>query len=82
MIAVMDIGFVALLMWETARMESDGPRRSDGGQPDPAPGPDRPSDPQLVDGTDDDLAPVFGVISLQEREPRAEKAEKALILVE
>ncbi len=64
---------MALLMWENARVWPDDPRRGDGGQPDLEPEPDRPSDPQLLDGADDGLGSVFGVVSLSERNPRVEK---------
>ena len=71
-IAVMETGFVAFLMWETARMEPDDPRQGDGGQPDPEPAPDRPNDPQVLDGAPDEPGSVFGVIGLHEQDPSDE----------
>ncbi len=71
-IAALETGFVAWLMWETSRMEPDDPRRGDGGQPDPGYGPDRPGHPQPLNGTHDDPASVVGAISLYARNPKVE----------
>lgn len=73
LIAALETGFVAWLMWETARMEPDDPRRGDSGQPDPEQPLDPPDGTQLADVADDEAGSAVGVLSLHDRSPDIER---------
>ena len=78
-IAALETGLVGWLMWETARMEPDDPRRSDGGQPDPEPAPYRPSGARLADIADDEVGSAVGVLSLRDRGRDIEQERRRLV---